>query len=132
MLLSELYCPGIFLSSEKREDQMRDDERRAARAAYNERKAVAGVYAVRCVASGEVWVGQTRDLDKVWNRILFTLRGDASPHRALQAAWNAEGEAAFAFEALERLEEEALDFAKQSALNERTAHWRAALAAAAI
>ena len=111
---------------------MQGAERRAARAAYKERKAVAGVYAVRCAASGGVWVGQARDLDKVWNRILFTLRGGASTHPALQAAWNAEGEAAFTFEALERLEEEALEFARQSALNERTAHWRAALAAAAI
>jgi hypothetical protein len=111
---------------------MNDGERRAARAAYKERKAVCGVYAVRCASSGEAWVGQTRDLEKVWNRLLFTPRGGASPHRTLQAAWNAQGEAAFAFEALERLEEEALDFARQSSLNERTAHWRAALGAAAI
>ena len=111
---------------------MRNDEKRAARAAYKERKAAAGVYVVRCTASGEVWVGQTRDLDKVWNRILFTLRGGASTHPALQAAWSANGEAAFAFEPLERLEEEALEFARQSALNERTAHWRAALAALAM
>jgi hypothetical protein len=111
---------------------MRDDEWRAARAAYKERKATSGVYAVRCGPSGEVWVGQTRDLEKVWNRIMFTLRGGASPHRTLQAAWNANGVGALAFEVLERLEEEALDFARQSALNERTAHWRARLKAAAI
>lgn len=111
---------------------MRDEEKRAARTAYKERKAAAGVYAVRCAASGEVWVGQTPDLGKVWNRVLFTLRGGMSPHRTLQAAWNANGEAAFAFEPLEQLEEEALDFARQSMLNERTAHWRVALAAAAI
>jgi hypothetical protein len=131
MLLPAQYHPDIKAATDARL-AVREDEKRAARAAYKERKSASGVYAVRCAASGEVWVGQTRDLDKVWNRIVFTLRGGASPHRALQAAWNARGEAAFAFEALERLEEEALDFARQSALNGRTAHWRAALAAAAI
>ena len=111
---------------------MQDGDRRAARAAYKERKAVAGVYALRCAPSGEIWVGQTPDLEKVWNRIAFTLRGGANPHRALQAAWNAHGAAAFAFEPLERLDEEALDFARQSSLKERTAFWREKLGAAAI
>ncbi|MGO9774246.1 MAG: GIY-YIG nuclease family protein [Roseiarcus sp.] len=111
---------------------MKDGDRRAARAAYKERKGAAGVYALRCAKSGEVWVGQALDLEKVWNRIAFTLRGGANPHRALQAAWNAHGAAAFAFEPLERLEEEALAFARQSALKERTAFWRKKLGAAAI
>jgi len=111
---------------------VRGDQRRAARAAYKERKAPAGVYALRCAPSGEVWVGQTRDLEKIWNRIAFSLRAGGSPHRALQAAWNAHGEAAFAFGALERLEDEALDFARQSALNGRAAFWRERLGAAAI
>jgi hypothetical protein len=111
---------------------MKEGERRAARDAYKERKAVSGVYAVRCAPSGEIWVGQTRDLEKVWNRIVFTLRGVASPHRALQAAWSANGEGAFGFEILERLEDEAFDFARQAALKERVAFWRAELGAAAI
>lgn len=107
-------------------------DRRAAIAAYKKRQSVAGIYAVRCSASGEVWVGQTLDLDKVWNRIGFTLRGGASPHRALQAAWKAHGAEAFSFEALERLEDEPLEFARQSQLNECTAVWRAKLGAAGI
>ena len=107
-------------------------KRRAAIAAYKERKSVAGIYAIRCAATGEVWVGQTLDVDKVWNRIGFTLRGGASPHRALQGAWKAHGAEAFSFEALERLEDEPLDFARQSKLKERTTFWRARLGAAAI
>jgi hypothetical protein len=111
---------------------MKDGERRAARAAWKERKAVAGVYALRCAPSGEIWVGQTPDMEKIWNRVAFALRAGGSPHRALQAAWNAHGPAAFAFEALERLADEPLAFARQSALNERTAFWRQKLGAAAI
>ena len=111
---------------------MKDGERRAARAAYKERKAAAGVYAVRCAPSGEVWVGQAPDLATVWNRIAFSLRAGGNPHRALQAAWNAHGAPAFAFEALERLEEETLNFARRAALNERAVFWRKILGAAAI
>ena len=107
-------------------------KRRAAIAAYKERKSVAGIYTVRCAASDEVWVGQTLDIEKVWNRIGFSLRGAANPHRALQVAWNAHGGEAFSFEALERLEEEPLDFVRRARLNERTAHWRAKLGASAI
>ena len=107
-------------------------DRRAISAAYKERKSVSGIYALRCADSGEAWVGQTRDVDKVWNRIAFTLRGGASTHRSLQAAWNAHGADAFSFETLERLEEEALDFARDAALKARAAYWRDALEATAI
>jgi hypothetical protein len=111
---------------------MQQIDRRAAIAAYKKRKSVAGIYAVRCAASGEVWVGHTLDLEKIWNRISFTLRGGANPHRALQAAWKAHGAEAFSFEALEPLEDEPLEFARQSQLNERTAVWRAKLGAAGL
>jgi hypothetical protein len=111
---------------------MTTERRKAALAAYKERKSAAGIFAVRCAPAGAVWVGQTRDLDKVWNRISFSLRIGADPRRDLQAAWNTHGGAGFAFEALEKLEDESLDFALQSALDERTAFWRAKLGAAAV
>jgi hypothetical protein len=111
---------------------MTTERRKAAIAAYKERKAAVGVYAVSCAPAGKLWVGQTRDLDKVWNRISFSLRTGADPRRDLQAAWNAHGQAGFAFEPLEALKPEALEFALQLALDERTAFWRAQLGAAAI
>jgi hypothetical protein len=111
---------------------MRDGETRAAHAAYKERKAVAGVYAPRCAPTDEIWVGRTLDVEKVWNRIAFSLRVGGNPHHALQAAWNAHGAAAFAFQALERLKDEPLAFARWSALDGRTAFWREKLGAAAI
>ena len=111
---------------------MTSERRKAAIAAYKERKAPAGIYALRCAPAGAVWVGQTRDLDKVWNRLSFSLRTGADPRRDLQAAWNAHSAAGFVFEPLEKLEDESLDFALQSALDDRTAFWRAKLGAAAI
>ncbi|MET4040164.1 hypothetical protein ABIC03_001849 [Bradyrhizobium sp. RT6a] len=44
-------------------------DRKAAIAAHKERKTVAGVYVVRCAASGEAWVGQAPNLDTIQNRI---------------------------------------------------------------
>ncbi len=111
---------------------MTTQERKAAIAAYKEHKAAIGIYAVRCAPAGAVWVGQSRDLEKVWNRISFSLRTGADPRRDLLAAWNAHGGASFAFEPLETLKDESLDFALQSALDERTAFWRVKLGAAAM
>jgi hypothetical protein len=108
------------------------DRRKAAIAAYKERKSVAGVYALRCGPSGEVWVGATLNLDKIWNRIAFSLTTGADPHRALQAAWNAHGAASFAFEALERLKEEELTYVRDALLKARLAHWRDKLGAATM
>jgi hypothetical protein len=111
---------------------MTTERQKAAIAAYKERKAAVGIYAVRCKPADAVWVGQSRDLEKVWNRISFSLRAGADPRRDLQAAWNAHGAAGFAFEPLEKLKDESLEFALQSALDDRTAFWRAKLGATAI
>jgi hypothetical protein len=111
---------------------MTPKERKAASAAYKERKSAAGVYASRCAPTGEVWVGQTGDLEKVWNRISFSLRSGAGPRRDLQTAWNAFGAPGFAFEVLERLEDEDLPYVRDALLKDRLAHWRGKLGAAAI
>lgn len=111
---------------------MTPDRRKAAISAYKERKSVAGVYALRCTPSGEVWVGATLNLDKIWNRIAFSLTTGADPHRALQAAWSAHGKAGFTFETLERLEAEDLPYVRDALLKDRLAHWRDKLGAAAI
>ncbi len=76
-------------------------DKKAAKAAYKERKSVAGIYAVRCGASGQVWVGHTPTLGTIQNRIWFTLRQANHPDPGLQSAWAAHGPAGFAFEVLE-------------------------------
>jgi hypothetical protein len=108
------------------------DQRKAAIAAYKERKSVAGVYALRCGPSGEVWVGATLGLDKIWNRIAFSLATGAAPRPALQSAWTRHGAASFAFEALERLEGEDLPYVRDALLKDRLADWRDKLGAAAM
>ena len=59
-------------------------DRKAATAAYKERKSVCGIYALRCAPSGEVWVGYAGDMEKIRNRLDFILRSGATPHRSLK------------------------------------------------
>ncbi|QCG97758.1 GIY-YIG nuclease family protein [Azospirillum sp. TSA2s] len=113
-------------------DVVGKEDRKAAVAAYKERKSVAGVFAVRCGAAGAVWVGGAPDLDKIQNRLWFQLKMGGCPHRSLQAAWNAHGPESLAFEIVERLEDEDLAFARTAALKARVAHWVAALGAETI
>lgn len=111
---------------------MNGTDRKAAVSAYKERKTAAGIYAVRCAATGDCWVGQAPDLGAIKNRLWFTLKLGTAPHRGLQAAWNAHGADQFMFEALETMPEEALPFARIAWLKQRLAHWRTELKASAI
>jgi hypothetical protein len=108
---------------------MKRDERKAAIAAWKERRAPSGVYAVRCPPTGEVWVGASPVLDKIRNRIWFMLRQGGSPHAAMQKAWNAHGEDAFSFELLEELPEDTASFDRDRRLAERAERWQAELGA---
>jgi hypothetical protein len=108
---------------------MLTEDRKAAVAAYKERKVVAGIYLVRCGATGACWAGQAPDLSTIRNRVWFTLRHGSHRQRSLQAAWNAHGEAAFSFEEIERLDEKALEAGRERVMKARLAHWCAELGA---
>src|SRR4051794_698523 len=90
------------------ERRMKHENKKAAIAAYKKRGNAAGIFAVRCAASGQAWVGQTLTLDTVQNRIWFSLRMGSHSDRDLQSAWCAHGADAFTFEALEQLKDEEL------------------------
>jgi len=107
-------------------------DRKAAIAAYKERKTIAGIYVVRCAASGEAWVGQAPNLETIQNRIWFSLRQGSHTCRTLQAAWNAHGEASLTFDECERLEDEESAYVRNALLKERLLHWRGELKAEAI
>ena len=59
------------------------------------------------------------------NRIWFALHNGSHTNSVLQGAWNSHGCDCFTFEALERLDEEALSYVRDRRLRERLAHWRA-------
>jgi len=111
---------------------MDKSERKAAIDAYEERKVVAGIYAVRCVPTGECWVGQTPDLSKIQNRIWFSLRQGDSRYGSFNTAWKKRGADAFSFDIVEELKDIESDYLRNNALKERHAHWLAELGATAI
>jgi predicted GIY-YIG superfamily endonuclease len=95
---------------------------------YKERKVAAGIYAVRCATTGEVWVGATPDLSTRQNRVWFSLRLGSHQEPTLQAAWNTHGADALVFEAVESIDSEGLDsFGRASRLKDRREHWIEAL-----
>jgi len=102
--------------------------RRAAIAAYKDRKPSAGIFALRGPA-GAVWVGSSVTLDTIENRHGFTLRQGSHPNKALQAAWTSADEGAFSFEVLERLDPETSEISQSRLLKERLATWQAHLGA---
>lgn len=111
---------------------MKSDDKKAAIMAYKERKTIAGIYAVRCRASGQVWVGQSPNLDTVQNRIWFTLRFGSNPNQDMQAAWRDYGAESFTLEIVERLAEDVSPTGRKSHMKERVTHWRSTLDAAII
>jgi hypothetical protein len=98
--------------------------------AWTERVRARGVFAVRCAPSGEVWVAATHNLDTQQNREWFALRSGGHRNKGLQAAWNAHGAEAFAYDIVETITDEDLTpVGLADRLKTRLAHWREALGA---
>lgn len=109
---------------------MEKQSRRQAIRDFKERKVRPGIFAVRCAASGDTWVGLSRNLDAQQNPIWFGLRLGSHQNRAMQAAWAAHGQDAFAFEVLEAVESEDMTpLGLDELLKRREKHWLEALAA---
>ena len=111
---------------------MKTEDKKAAITGWKKRKTAPGIFAVRCAASGEVWIGQTLNLDTVQNRIWFSLRAGGHDNAGLKSAWAAHGADAFSFEPLEALEDEELSYVRDASLRERAIHWRTTLNAPGI
>ena len=108
-------------------------DRKALLRQYKERKVEAGVYAVRCAPTGEVWIGVAPDLSNRRNGVWFSLRLGSHREKSLQAAWTAHGAEAFVFEADEAVDTEGLEGSmRASKLKDRRAHWIAALNATGL
>jgi hypothetical protein len=100
---------------------------------YKERRVPVGIFAVRCAATGEAWVGVARNLESQKNATWFQFKSGGHPNKALQAAWAAHGEAAFSFEALETVDDKDLTpLGRDELLKRRQKHWLEALGAVKI
>jgi hypothetical protein len=107
---------------------MKTLDRKAAVAAYKERKTRIGAFAVRA-ADGQVWVGESTHVDTQKNGLWAGLRMGGSPFRTLQAAWKAQGANAFTYEVLEALPDDTSDLMRKSALKALADGWRERLGA---
>ena len=96
---------------------------------YKELKVQAGIYVVRCVGSGHAWVGTSRNLAATKNGLWFGLRAGLHRDTSLQAEWNAEGEQAFEYEAVEVLDEDVHALNVFGVLKEMKGKWVAELKA---
>lgn len=105
---------------------MQKHTRKAAIAAYRERKVFCGIFAVHCQATGRRWLGSAPNIGTIQNRLWFGLRLGTSPHRDLQEAWRANG-GDLVLEELERWEADADTYFRDGKLKARLAHWCKAL-----
>jgi hypothetical protein len=112
---------------------MEKQRRREIANAFKERKVRPGVFSVTCTATGEVWLGVSRNLDSQQNSIWFSLRQSSCRNAAMQSAWKAHGDASFAFDIVEVIDlEEVGAYLLTQRLNEQLAHWRAEMGAGAV
>lgn len=105
---------------------MEKQRRREIANAYKEKKVVQGVFAVRCAATGETWLGLSRNLDAQQNSIWFSLRMGSNSNKPMQAAWKEHGEAGFELSTIEVVDTEDLSpYLREAALRDRLKHWLA-------
>lgn len=108
---------------------MTQSNRKTLTAAYKERKTIAGVFAIICNATGQVWVGTSRHIETQQNGLWFSLRQGSHLNRALQAVWREHGESEFRFEQLDRLPDDISTMARDTELKSRSTLWTARLGA---
>ena len=106
-------------------------ERKEAIRKFKEIKPLRGTFAVKCTATGRVWVGSSRNLEATKNGAWFGLSIGSHQNKSMQAEWNAHGEAAFEYQILETLKDDTHPLALSDLLKEMKKHWIVQLGAGA-
>ena len=101
-------------------------KRQAAKDAFKELKVEAGVFMITCGPTGRRWVGKTKNLGAVRNRMTFSLKIDPNINPGLRADWEAHGENSLTLETLEALSVTLPSYLVMSTLKERMDFWRIA------
>ncbi len=107
-----------MLSSESRKQAIRN---------FKEQKPTIGIYAIRSLTTGHTWVGMSRNLEAAKNSSWFQLRSGLHKEGSLQEEWVAQGESAFQFEVLDRLDEDVHPLAIHDRLKLKKSDWIARL-----
>lgn len=106
---------------------MEREQKKAASAAFKERKVFAGLFVVRCSVTDQSWVGRAPNLATIGNRLEFSLRQGVIRNAELQAAWRAHGPESITWEELERIDDDTPAYLADQQLRQRHAYWCAVL-----
>ena len=106
--------------------------RREARDQFEKRKTEAGIFRLTCTATKDVWVGQSRNLASVMNRISFSAQNDPVLNAHFKSVWADQGADKFEFDVLDVLDPETPAVFINSTLKKRLDHWRDELGAGVI
>ena len=106
--------------------------RRQIADAYKERKVPRGIFAVRCSATGEAWVGSSPNLSAARNSLWFQLRAGQYRNSLLQEEWKQYGEETFSLEVLEQFDDEVSPLLLHDLLAAKKKEWVATMKAWAI
>ena len=104
------------------------DARKEAIRKFKERKPNRGIYVVHCSATGN-WVGSSRNLDATRNGIWFSLRLGSHREKSLQEEFSRQGEPAFEYQVVERLDEDVAALGVADLLKEKASLWTGQLGA---
>jgi len=88
---------------------------------YQQMKFRMGVFQIRNLATGKIFVGSSTNLDAIWNRHRFQLNFGSHPNEAIQKDWKELGEENFRFEILSEIKPkdgEQSDYAREVKLLE--------------
>ena len=107
-------------------------DRRQIASEFKDRKVPQGIFAIRCAASGQVWVGSSPNLDAASNSNWFQLRSGLHRNKVLQAAWTQHGEPSFLFEVVDRFDEDIAALNLRDHMAHKKAEWAEALQAEAL
>jgi hypothetical protein len=81
------------------------DHRKELKSKYKEAPKIAGIFQIRNLRTGRVFLASSMDMRAPFNRHEFMLKMNGHPNAALQADWNALGRKGFALEVLDTVDE---------------------------
>ncbi|MFZ1941752.1 MAG: GIY-YIG nuclease family protein [Terracidiphilus sp.] len=103
--------------------------RKQAVRSFKEQKSTIGVYSVHSTVSGRTWVGASKNLEATRNSCWFQLRNKLHQAKSLQELWNAQGESAFVYQIVDRLDEDVHAIEIDDLLKQRRSDWATRLTA---
>ena len=78
-------------------------DKKAEKLKYKASRRPMGVFQIRNLVNGKIFVGSTLDLNAMFNRIRFQLYAGSHPNKELESDWRTYGTGKFAFEILEEI-----------------------------